>query len=209
VIKFTQIDAVYLQDHYYLQPEDKCYFLREYSSHKTFEFGATNSLISNLKKSVRRKGLPEYKYKAAAIRQCGKEIREALGQEALSRYTWVPIPPSKSKQDPEYDDRLLRVLRNINEEGTLDIRELVYQCQSMEPAHSTASRPRPRDLEKLLRIDARLLDPPPTRVALLDDVLTTGCHFRAVKKVLSEEFSDIEVVGFFIARVVRDPHGPQ
>jgi predicted amidophosphoribosyltransferase len=37
-------------------------------------------------------------------------------------------------------------------------------------------------------------------IALFDDVLTTGCHFRAAKSILEKSFHEVEIIGLFIAR---------
>ena len=49
--------------------------------------------------------------------------------------TLVPIPPSKAKNDPLHDDRLIQMLRAIRPKGSLDIRELIVQMQSTAAAH--------------------------------------------------------------------------
>ena len=46
-------------------------------------------------------------------------------------------------------------------------------------------------------------------VAVVDDLLTTGAHFRAVATVLSARFPDIDVVGLFIARRVPETTAPE
>ena len=41
-------------------------------------------------------------------------------------------------------------------------------------------------------------------VAVVDDLLTSGAHFRAAKRVLAGHFAGIEVVGLFLARWVPE-----
>jgi hypothetical protein len=45
--------------------------------------------------------------------------------------------------------------------------------------------------------------PAPVRIGVVDDVLTLGAHFRAMKHVLQQRFPGVPVVGFFIARRVH------
>lgn len=40
-------------------------------------------------------------------------------------------------------------------------------------------------------------------IALVDDVLTTGAHFKAAKGLLTDEFPRATVWGIFVARVVH------
>jgi predicted amidophosphoribosyltransferase len=47
-----------------------------------------------------------------------------------------------------------------------------------------------------------LVDPVPSLIAVVDDVLTTGAHFKAMKRILIETFPDVSVVGVFLARRV-------
>jgi len=46
----------------------------------------------------------------------------------------------------------------------------------------------------------------PVTVGVVDDLLTTGSHFRAVKDMIFEKKPNCRVVGFFIARrAIPDP----
>ena len=49
--RLTEIDDLARPDHWYLTPEDDCYFLGEYTARKGFVFSATNQLVLNFKKS--------------------------------------------------------------------------------------------------------------------------------------------------------------
>ena len=51
--------------------------------------------------------------------------------------------------------------------------------------------------------------PGPGVVAVVDDLLTTGAHFRAAATVLKAAFPDIDVVGLFLARRVPDTTAPE
>ena len=164
----------------------------------------TNHLIFNFKKPVDRRGRPEWRYKEQAIRAAARAFRHALHPEAFDRLTFVPIPPSKARGDPLYDDRLTRMLRNIRPAPLLDIRELVVQTQSTEAAHGRDVRPQPEEIASLYRLDEALTKPMPRIVALVDDLLTTGAHFRAAKSVVSARLPDVALIGLFIARRAPD-----
>ena len=45
-----------------------------------------------------------------------------MGQETLNKLTFVPVPPSKAKEDPLYDDRLTQMLNLIRPDPKLDVR---------------------------------------------------------------------------------------
>ena len=54
------------------------------------------------------------------------------------------------------------------------------------------------------RMDETLTTPEPSFVAIVDDVLTTGAHFRAASSVLASRFPTVQIVGLFIARRLPD-----
>jgi len=199
---FTAVDDLLRPLYAHLATSDQVYFLREYTSGRGFTHSETNRLILNLKKSPDRRGRPEWHYKEQAIQHVAREFRDSLNLQRLHAVTFVPMPPSKCKGDPLYDDRMLRVLHAFDEERQLDIRELLILTESTEPAHATASRPTIEQLIANLAIDEDVAQPPPTSIALVDDVLTTGAHFVAAKRVLTTRFPGVSLRGLFVARRV-------
>lgn len=85
-----------------------------------------------------------------------------------------------------------------------DIRELVLQRCSTDAAHDSESRPTPSQIAASYDLDCRLLQPPPQTILIVDDVLTTGAHFVAMKSILAPAFPDAKLVGLFIARRVPE-----
>jgi len=201
---FTAVDDLLRPLYAHLTASDQVYFLREYTSGRGFTHSETNRLILNLKKPPDRRGRTEWHYKEEAIRQVASEFRDSLNLQRLRGVTFVPMPPSKRKGDPLYDDRMLRVLHAFDEERQLDIRELLVLAESTEPAHATTARPTIEQLIANLEIDEDFAQPAPTSIALVDDVLTTGAHFVAAKRVLAARFPGLSVRGLFVARRVFD-----
>jgi hypothetical protein len=130
--RLTKIDDLARPDHFYLTPADECYFLGEYTARKGYAFSATNQLILNFKKSMDKRGTAQWRYKERAIDEAAAAFRVALNKEWLDSATLVPVPPSKSKNDPLYDDRLVRMVRGIRGQPALDVRELVLQRASRQ-----------------------------------------------------------------------------
>jgi hypothetical protein len=114
------------------------------------------------------------------------------------------VPPSKARSDPDYDDRLLCVLRQLAPDLDVDVRELVLQRATIRATHESAARPRPEELYANYHIDESVVDPTPQSIAVFDDLLTTGSHFRAMAMLLSERFPGVPIVGLFVARRVPD-----
>jgi hypothetical protein len=212
--RFRRIDETNIGDHHHLAPADECYFLFEYTAHKRYDYSATNNLISNLKKKPGSSSIAELRYKAAAIRRCASYIAAAVNRDRLPDWTMVPIPPSKDRSDPAYDDRLSRVCRLIDAPRPLDVRELVVQSQSTVAAHEAepGQRPTVDDLLAIYRIDETIAQPTPNNILIVDDVVTAGTHYRAMHTILSGRFPDVPIHAMFIARRVfapdDSPEGP-
>ena len=205
--RLTKIDPLILCDHVYLDEDDECYFIGEYTARMGYAYSATNDLVLNFKKTMDRRGRLEWPHKGRAIRRAADAFRTALepmGQEAINQVTFVPIPPSKAKDDPLYDDRLTQMLSLIRPEPKLDVREIIVQKHSTEPVHSSDLRLGPDEIESLYEINEALEKPEPKLIAVVDDVLTTGAHFRVAQTILSACFPSVKVIGLFIARRVPD-----
>lgn len=203
--RFTKVDDLIREDHSYLTGEDVCYFLGEYTARKGYRFSATNDLISNFKKSVDRRGRFEWRYKERVILEAAGVFGPALEEINLARYTFVPMPPSKSKEDPLYDDRLVRMLSFV--EPSLDVRELIVRVESVPAVHENAERRNPQRIASTFRIEDSRRSVAGT-VVVVDDVLTTGAHFQAAKQALLSGFRNARVVGLFLARRVPETDDP-
>ena len=205
--RLTRIDDLMRSDHVYLSEDDVCYFIGEYTARKGYAYSATNQLVLNFKKTMDRRGLPEWHHKGRAIMVAALAFRTALEpmrREMLNKLTFVPIPPSKAKDDPLYDDRLTQMLNLIRPDPKLDVRELIVLKHSIDAFHSSDVRPGPDEIEGLYRIDDELTQPEPDLIVIVDDVLTTGAHFRSAQAVLSSHFPTAKIIGLFIARRVPD-----
>jgi len=200
----TAIDRLTRSDHGYLTANDECLFLGEYTARGGFAHSDTNQLIFNLKKPMNRRGRPEWRYKNLAIRTAARAFRNAINDQILRTATFVPIPPSKAKGHPEYDNRMTKLIMTIDNANPVDCRELIIQSESTPAAHESEIRPAPDELEDRYAMNPNLIEPRPTYLILIDDVLTTGSHFRAAKQILLQVFPDVPIVGYFVARRVPE-----
>ena len=202
--RFTEIDELTRPDHSWLTYTDRCYSLGEYTARQGYTYSTTNDLIHNIKKTPDRRGKPEWKYKEQAILRAATAFRDALANVDAQTWVFVPVPPSKSRDDPLYDDRMTKMLRAIWPDQPADVRELIIQTQSTESAHESQERPTPPRLQARYRIDETVTMPEPAIIAIVDDVLTTGAHFRAASAVLKARFPAVRLAGLFIARRVPE-----
>ncbi|HEX4960913.1 MAG TPA: hypothetical protein VF173_08750 [Thermoanaerobaculia bacterium] len=196
-----KIDQLLVLDYPFLSENDECYSLREYKPRAGYAYSATNNFISNLKKEMDRRGRPEWRYKEEAIEEAAG-LLATLNSEWLRQTTLVPIPPSTVKDDALYDDRMLRVLRRLEERKgfALDIRELIYQTQSTRSSSRSDRRLTIPELRAVYRVEESLAGPRPGQVCLFDDLLTTGLHFKVAKELLLDRFPQMRVMGIFLAR---------
>lgn len=195
-IRLQQIDDTNRHDHFYLAPEDECYFLYEYTAGAGWQGGATNQLIHNLKKKKADRG---YQYKAGAIDQCARDFSATIAEPWLSKSALIPIPPSKIKTDAGHDDRIFKICRGIRKPGEPDVRELIEQITSTEAFHE-GQRLKPHELRANYCFNEACFNNFPASVGVVDDLLTTGSHYRAVKDMILERSPNCRVVGFFVAR---------
>lgn len=144
----STIDELTRGDHTFLSTADECYYLGEYTSRAGDSFSETNRLIQNLKKPMDRKGKPEWTHKEQAILKFGQQLRIALNDDFLGQATLIPVPPSSKVDDPNYDDRMLRVLRTMQASDQFDIREIVTMRINLDPVHLHDG---PRSVENLVK----------------------------------------------------------
>lgn len=198
--RLQKIDEHTRPDHWYLDEGDECYYVSEYTPRQGFHYSETNDLIINLKKPVDRRGRPEYHWKERAIRRSGELLRSVLNVDWIPSAMLVPIPCSKAKGHPLYDDRILQVLGRMTQGLTCNVSELVLQTESLESFHD-GSRLRPDELIEYYELDEELCNcEPPNEVTIFDDLLTTGSHFKAMKSVINGHWPNVPVSGIFIAR---------
>jgi predicted amidophosphoribosyltransferase len=201
--RLTKIDELTRPDHTFLEATDSCFFLGEYTARGGYAAGATNNLINNLKKPMSYRNRPDvWQYKSGAIASCAEILRVIMGQGNISRLTFIPVPPSRAKSDPDYDDRLLQILIRMTGGIQADIRELIVQSGSLAASHE-GDRTSIADLVKNYEVVEALKAPEPAHeIIIFDDVLTTGRHFKAMQQVLRNAFPTIKCSGLFIARRV-------
>ncbi|EBZ5771695.1 hypothetical protein EC412_05335 [Salmonella enterica subsp. enterica serovar Redlands] len=201
--RLTQIDELIREQHYYLEQDDDCYFFGEYTARQGPGFSEMNQLVWNLKKGNERRDHADYHYKGRAIERIARMIISTID---ITGYTFVPVPPSKCAADPAYDDRMTAILRCCRELAPdVDYRELVVQSVSTTASHMTAEhRPAPDEIMSNYRLDHNLLAGCRSDIIILDDVLTAGSHFRAMKTFLAQYLPETGILGLFVARTTRE-----
>jgi hypothetical protein len=205
--RVKSIDETNREHHIYLEPADRCFFFGEYFAHHGYDGGGTNQLIINFKcrPSVAAESLERRRYKERAMDAVAAGLRKAFVHAGAERMTWVPVPPSKVCGHVDHDDRLVRTLARAFRGCNADVRPLLRQSASTESDHNAGSRMTPDALHALTVLDDVAFHAKPLRatVALFDDVLTTGKHFKCCERRLRDLVPvGVPIVGIFIARRV-------
>ncbi|MBS1994788.1 MAG: hypothetical protein JSS86_00700 [Cyanobacteria bacterium SZAS LIN-2] len=178
----------------------------EYTAGKDYSFSPTNNLIKNLKitpseilQSPRRAH-----YKDEATDHAAKTLRQLISRGFVEqRATFVPVPGSKARGDPDFDDRMGRVLTTAFGDFDADIREMLAQTESTAADHTTDDRLTYDDLLRITKLTAAAKTPPRPIIAIVDDVLNSGKHFRVAQQLLRDRFPETEIRGIFLARCIR------
>jgi hypothetical protein len=193
-------------DHCFLTAADQCWCLGRYVAGPGYRAGQVNQLIANLKcaPSVAAVSPARRAHKREAIDQAAMALRRAVNREWAENATWIPIPPSRAPGHPDYDDRLMRILRKAFSDYDADVRSVLYQVHSQCADHFRAPRVSFQTLYEGMRVNPASLASRALRaqIVLFDDVLTTGKHYRCCERRLSEALAGVPISGLFLARRV-------
>lgn len=166
-----------LGEHCYLDSTDECYFTGVYTCHRDEGF---KPLIISLKRNHK-----------SAIDSVVNQLSSILPTKWAQNCTFVPMPPSSGKTS---------AIRSIVTQLSVnDVRDLVVQKQSTPSSHQ-GWRLSPKQRAPLLALNELQVEPPPRAVVMVDDVLTTGSHFRASRMVICQRWPGVRVMGLFLVR---------
>jgi len=163
----------------------------------------TNGFISNFQIPVSSKAShpKRYYWKEQAIKYAAATLGQLIPEQWRMSSTFVPVPPSKIKDHPDHDPRLMQALHAIRPK-LADIRELVLQRENVDSKQKGVC---PSERAGNYYINQTVAETAPDVIFIFDDVLTTGCHFKAMEILLKETFKETAVYGLFLARAVRPP----
>lgn len=200
------------EQHSHFPTDIPCMYWGEYTSYEhtngaRADFSPTNRLISNLKKKMERRGQADFRYKQQAIMQCAISFYRMINWQDIATYNvaFVPMPPSRAQTDPNYDPRIFDILtamkRNV---PSMDIRDCLRFDGRHVASHEASERPSIDELYASLLFNpvSGRVETPPGGIVIFDDMLTTGAHFVAASRRLSEAFPNVPIVPYFIARRV-------
>ncbi len=186
----------------HIKPDDIWVYAREYKSSTGYEGGPTNSLILNFKKSPSKRCTPEWSYREKAIKQFKEDV-ELLLKTNPKGWVLTAVPSSKTKSHPEYNNRFEDLFRELLQsllgwlvEWPVEIKE------DQESVHLSGERN--PEFFKQNYIWKGFKNKEPKILYILDDVITTGSHLRAISDFLRENKYKGKIIGICWAKTTWD-----
>ncbi|MBD1997310.1 hypothetical protein H6G00_11835 [Leptolyngbya sp. FACHB-541] len=187
-------------------PEHESFYLvygRIYTPGEGYSFSETNNLISNLKASPQQQ--QRLRYKRLAMEKFAAEVIDLFtdGLKKTSSLVLVPMPPSKAKDHPDYDNRIEVVAQRVAEAfENIVCLPLLVTIESHEGYHTSGASREAEDIYNSIAVDEEITGyySEGSTFVILDDILTSGAHYAAARRKLLERFSNTEVKGLFWAK---------
>lgn len=195
--KWNKIDELHRP--YYLEEEDFCLYAREYSE-GGYEASTSNQLVFNLKKPISYKGLPQWFYKEHAIERFASELGMLRFPDNA---VIIPAPTSKPRKSPLFDSRIDDVAKSLCKYNSNLIYQPILDVDiELLSAHSEGGTRIPEEIEEHIVVSKFTKIEIPSTVFVIDDLITTGGHFVAIKRALQHTFPGIKVIGLFWAKKI-------
>jgi hypothetical protein len=196
-----------------LAPDDVCFYYYEYTPRRGKWFSQANMVVRDYKASryemQRDPGLRARKdsainfyasvlggfFETKRLKKNGTALSD-LGQ----RIGLVPVPPSALPGSVDYDDRNVRTCELLRDRYGFKVCQDVQTVHYVGPSHMSSE---PRTTERsyaslgLIESDARSCE----FVFVIDDVIASGEHYSAVRRLLRENGYSMFMCGMFLARV--------
>lgn len=199
-LRWKKLDASILPHYRHLVDTDQCIFAREYVPGNGY-VGDANQLIVNFKKEKARQGNPlEWQYRDAAVRRFAQEVY-TIFKPGL-RYTVTSIPSSKSRTDPDYDNRFEDMFAHLTSlHNGVVVEWPIITAQSVPSSHSGHGSRNPDTIKQNYTWQG-FTNGEPEHLYVFDDVLTSGSHFRAFSNFAFENGFSGKIRGIVWARCI-------
>jgi hypothetical protein len=198
--QWREIDAT--NRPHYLSHDDKCFFFMDYKARGGFNSSPANNRIDNFKKPPKHRGQAAWDYKLIAIGQFAQDL-SILFQDN-EELTIAFIPSSKPSNHPEYDERFDLLKDKLSSlRPKFRFVAPVKITSERSAAHLLESRSSPAFYKSIFEWVG--LEPIPSSLILIDDVITTGAQFRAYKDFVLQHHPEVAVFGVFWGKTFWDP----
>lgn len=190
-----------------LSPDDLCYFYMD-RFRGGWDRSKANQLISNLKKPLSKKGRSEYYYKGLAITEFAHDLAVRLSKYkgAREQAILIAMPPSQCRDNVDYDDRIAQVVEVASDQAGIDWCDPFDMVADEAPSHLGGTRS-PDALMRRIVLNGdtvRLRDK--SVFMLVDDVLTSGAHYVACRRILDRAYLGRRILGLFWAKQLPEEY---
>lgn len=186
--------------HYLNLSTDSCYYAREYVSRGGIRYPG-NDRIENFKKNNRYKNNPTvWKWKILAVQEFAKELADFIPDNGVLAF----MPTSKISSDSDFDERfeLLKVELSLKRSDVVLIEPIILKA-NVDASHLGGSRD-PKSIKESYQFTG-FSHPIPSHLFVIDDVISSGGHFKAYKNLILDNYENIQVDGVFWALTVTHP----
>lgn len=188
----------------HLDDNDLCFYFIDYTD-GGYDKSKSNSKVLNFKKDIAyRDNKVVWGFRKREVEDFASKIHNVLKQNSdRDNFVLIPCPTSKPKSHSEFNDRLVCVMKFLKQKNSsYKICDCFDRTEVVKPAHHGGSRC-VEEIKKTL-----FLSPPPhflskeNSVILIDDVLTTGAHFKACQMMIMSEWEipQQKIIGLFLAK---------
>ena len=189
------------QPYYINVDEDICYYFLEYTSKVGYNYNDSNNIVFNFKSTHPN----SIRYKRNAISYFANLIINDISNLLPKDTIYIAAPTSKTRNSALFDDRLDQVVNILNIKG-LSTSLKLEALSDITPSHSSGQNRNITDIKNNIIFYG--FDPTRfqvndfIKVAIVDDVITTGAHFKACKERILEKYPKAIVYGIFLAKTV-------
>ncbi|WP_373072109.1 phosphoribosyltransferase [Sulfurimonas sp.] len=179
-----------------LLDSDECYYFFE-ATNEGYKGSKVNDLLFNFKKPIEKKGKAEWYYRDKAVDKFAKYLSKI---ESFNNNVMVVIPAatSKNRSSELFNDRIDETVRKLKLKCPNVVIEIPFDTKiDVQESHNGGTR-KVEDIQN--NTEWLGFNTKAETVVIVDDVLTTGAHYRAWKDmILSKEPTVKRVIGLFLA----------
>lgn len=201
VYKWTIFDRA-LGGSPYLDDNDICLFYMHKTDGRPSD-SEPNQLVYNLKINPAKMtdGQRRGRFKEKAINRCAEDMAGYLNQwKAVTplNTVLVPVPPSKPPEVPGYDDRMALVCSQIQGRTGIRCIDCLSTKKDLGAMHHGSLARDIKQLRDNIAFAPEMIPSGTQYVILVDDQLTKGTHFKAIKPMFTGY--GYVVIGMFWAK---------
>jgi len=194
-MNWIKIDPkIHFNRHLVLQ--DECYYFLEYTP-GGYSISKSNSMIINFKKELKHRSDEKvWGFRNKEIKNFAQMIHDRLKGFCC---TIIPCATSKPRKDHDFNDRLDALAKELKKlSNNYDIQFCLDTISPQKSSHTGGTR-NPDEIKEFTSW-IKPTKEPQEYIILIDDVFTTGAHFRAYKDMVLLHYPEHKVIGIFLAR---------